>query len=122
MVKLIKMIGLPLVLAVGGIGSFSAIVLAAEKEPATLIREESLYVSAGANAEKTAQAGRGSALTILERSNADNQPWIRAFIRLEQGTQTREVTGWLPAKTLVTASTANGDEVVFGQAVDSERQ
>jgi len=82
---------------------------------ATLIREESLYVSAGANAEKTAQAGRGSALTILERSNADNQPWIRAFVRLEQGTQTREVTGWLPAKTLVAASTANGDEVVFGQ-------
>ena len=122
MVKLIKMIGLPLVLALAGIASFSAIALAAEQEHATLIREESLYVSAGANAQKTAQAGRGSALTILERSNADNQPWIRAFVRLEQGTQTREVTGWLPAKTLVTASTANGDEVVFGRAVDSERQ
>ena len=121
MVKLIKMIGLSL-LALTGIGSFSAIAFAADKENATLIREENLYVSAGANAEKIAQAGRGSALTILERSNADNQPWIKAFVRLEQGTQAREITGWLPARTVITASNENGDEVIFGQAVDSERQ
>jgi hypothetical protein len=34
----------------------------------------------------------------------------------------KEVDGWLPAKTVITPSTANGDEVIFGQAVDSERQ
>ncbi len=123
MVKLIKMIGLPLVLALAGIASFSAIALAAEQEHATLIREESLYVSAGANAQKTAQAGRGSALTILERSQADGQPWMKISMAADQQAQvSKEVTGWIPGKTVITASTANGDEVIFGQAVDSERQ
>ena len=40
----------------------------------------------------------------------------------QQAQVSREVTGWLPAKAVVTAATANGDEIIFGQAVDSERQ
>jgi hypothetical protein len=40
----------------------------------------------------------------------------------QQAQVSREVTGWLPAKTVITSSTANGDEIIFGQAVDSERQ
>ncbi|HEV7675104.1 MAG TPA: hypothetical protein VGQ12_11295 [Candidatus Angelobacter sp.] len=122
MVKHCKIFGLSLLLTLASVGSSAAVMSAAEKEHATLIREESLYGSARANAEKLAQVGRGTALTILERSQADNQSWIKAYVSLEQGTQTREVSGWLPARPLVTASTANGDEIVFGQAVDSERQ
>jgi hypothetical protein len=96
---------------------------AAEAEHATLIREESLYSSAGANAQKTAQVERGSAITILERSTADGQPWVKISMAADQQAQvSKEVTGWLPAKTVVSSATANGDEIIFGQAVDSERQ
>jgi TolA-binding protein len=103
--------------------AFVSRLFAAEDEHATLIREESLYSSAGANAQKTAQVGRGSALTILERSNADGQPWVKISMAADQQAQvSKEVDGWLPAKTIVTAATANGDEIIFGQAVDSERQ
>jgi hypothetical protein len=103
--------------------AFAAELVAAEGEHATLIREEALSTSAGANAQKTGQVGRGSALTILERSTADGQPWVKISMAADQQAQvSRELTGWLPAKTVVTSSTANGDEVIFGQAVDSERQ
>jgi hypothetical protein len=96
---------------------------AADGEHATLIREESLYSSGGANAQKTAQVERGSALTIVERSQADGQPWVKISTAADQQAQvSREVTGWLPAKAIITASTANGDEIIFGQAVDSEQQ
>jgi TolA-binding protein len=122
MVKHCKTFGLPLLLALATAGSFVVSAFAAEHEHATLIREESLYVAAGANAEKVAQVGRGSNLVVLERTSADSQPWLKVLVTLEQGTQTREITGWLPGKTVIAASTANGDEVVFGQAVDSERQ
>src|SRR5438270_7871922 len=102
---------------------FAAALPAAQQEHATLIREESLYGSAGANAQKTAQVERGSALTVLERSQADGQPWIKISMAADQQAQvSKEVTGWLPAKTIVTAATQNGDEIIFGQAVDSERQ
>jgi hypothetical protein len=122
MVKHCKTFGIPLLLALATAGSFVASAFAAEHEHATLIREESLYTSAGANSQKVAQVGRGSNLVVLERASADGQPWLKVFVTLEQGAQTREVTGWLPGKTAITASTANGDEIIFGQAVDSERQ
>jgi hypothetical protein len=96
---------------------------AAEGEHATVIREEALSSSAGANAQKVAQVSRGSALTIVERSQADGQTWVKISMAADQQAQvSREVTGWLPAKAMVTPSTANGDEVIFGQAIDSERQ
>src|ERR1041385_1398121 len=118
MVRHWKKFGLPLLFALA-----TAALFAAEGEHATLIREETLSSSAGASAQKIAQAGRGYARTILERSQADGRPWVKISMAAGQQAQvSREVTGWLPAKTIVTPSTANGDEIIFGQAVDSERQ
>ena len=103
--------------------AFMASAFGADAEHATLIREQPLSTSAGANAQKTTQVSRGSALTILEHSQADGQPWVKVSMAADQQAQvSREVTGWLPAKAIVTPSTANGDEIIFGQAVDSEQQ
>ena len=103
--------------------AFAAELFAPQGESGTLIREESLYSSAAANAQKSAQVGRGSALTVMERGTADGQPWVKISMAADQQAQvSKEVTGWLPAKAIVTAATANGDEIIFGQAVDSERQ
>jgi hypothetical protein len=113
---------LSLILTLASVASFAAVAFAVEKEHATLIREESLRVSAGANAEKLVQVTRGNNLVVLDRTNADSQPWIKAIVTLEQGAQVRQVTGWIPGKTVITSTTANGDEIIFGQAVDSERQ
>jgi hypothetical protein len=95
---------------------------AADKEHATLIREATLYASPGANSATLVQLQRGSDLVLLERSNVDNQTWQKVLVTLEQGQQTRELTGWAPDRTIITASTANGDQIVFGQAVASEHQ
>jgi hypothetical protein len=105
------------------IGLCAAGVSAAGQEHATLIREEMLRAAAGTNTQPLSQVGRGSDLTILERGNADGQPWVRISMAADQQAQvSREVNGWLPAKTIITASTGNGDQIIFGQAVDSERQ
>jgi hypothetical protein len=96
---------------------------AAGQQRATLIREESLYASAGANSQKLSQVSRGSDLTVLETSNADNQPWMKVSLAADQQAQvSKEVTGWIPGKAIINASTPNGDQIIFGQAVDSERQ
>ncbi|HEY2496956.1 MAG TPA: hypothetical protein VGK24_07795 [Candidatus Angelobacter sp.] len=113
-----KILTLPILLALLTATAFSA-----DKERATLIREDSLYASAGANAQKLSPVGRGSDLTILERGNADGQPWVKISMAADQQAQvSKEVTGWLPAKAVITASTPTGDQIVFGQAVDSEHQ
>src|SRR5580765_1064594 len=117
MVKHWKNPGLPLLLALATLGPF-----AFAQEHATLIREAALYASAGANSQTLSQVGRGASLTILEKTNADGQPWMRVSMAADQAQVTKEVTGWLPGKAVITASTGNGDQIIFGQAVDSERQ
>jgi outer membrane protein assembly factor BamD (BamD/ComL family) len=123
MVRHWKKFELALLLLMAAAAALAVNSYAAEAERATLIREASLYASAGANAQKLSQVGRGSGLTILERGNADGQPWVKISMAADQEAEvSREVTGWLPAKAVVTGATANGDQVIFGQAVDSERQ
>ncbi|HEV2964265.1 MAG TPA: hypothetical protein VG649_20735, partial [Candidatus Angelobacter sp.] len=104
--------------------SFSFTAFAADKEHGTVIRQATLYVLPGANTGKVAQVDRGRDLVVLEKTNIDsNQPWLKVFVTLVQNEdQVREITGWLPAKVVVTASTPNADQIMFGEAVDSERQ
>jgi len=110
----------------------SALSFAADKEHATVLREATLQVAPGPVSEKLAEVERGSDLVVLEQSNADAQPWIKALVTLVQGDKVqgektqgdnaRQVTGWLPARSVVTASTPNGDLIIFGQAADSEQR
>lgn len=97
-----------------------ASVLAAEH--GTLVREAGLYVAPGPNAAKLMQVERGRDMAILDRTNIANQTWLKVFVTIAQGENRREVTGWTTGKGVVTTSTPNGDQIIFGEAVDSENQ
>src|SRR5215813_8483430 len=101
--------------------SFPAAALAAA-EHGTLVRGAILYVAPGSTAEKLMQVERGRDMVVLERTTMDNNPWIKVFVTFVQGENRRDVTGWLVAKGLVTSSTPNGDQIIYGEAVDSENQ
>jgi Outer membrane lipoprotein len=107
---------------------FAIVILAAATacfaaERGTVIREATLYNSANTNSQKLAQVERGRDLTILERNDSGGQPWVRVSMPADEAARiTREVSGWVPAKAVITATTANGDQIVFGQAVASEHQ
>ena len=98
--------------------------MAADKERGTVIRQATLYVLPGSNSGHVAQVERGRDLVVLEKTNIDNnQPWLKVFATLVQNEdEVREITGWLPAKVVVTTSTPNADQIMYGEAVDSERQ
>jgi hypothetical protein len=92
-------------------------------EQGTVIRESALYPSANANSQKVAPVERGRALTVLERSDSGGQAWAKVSMPADETAKiTREITGWMPAQALITAATANGDQIVYGEAVASERQ
>jgi hypothetical protein len=101
---------------------FASVAVGADRERGTLVRQATLYVLPGANSEKLMQVERGRDMVVLERTNVDKSPWIKVFVTTIQGETVREVTGWLPAKGVVTVSTPNGDHIIFGEAVDSEKQ
>lgn len=96
---------------------------AADKERATPIREATLYVSAAESSEKLAQVDRGSEITILDRTNTDgSRPWVKAHVNITGANGSREITGWLLAAPVITASTTNADQIIYGEAVNSERE
>ncbi len=101
------------------------VALAADKEHATLVREATLYVSPGSTSEKLVHVERGRDLIILERTNIDNnQPWVKVYVTLVdlEKERVRELTGWLPMKGVIATSTPSGDQIIFGEGVDSENQ
>jgi hypothetical protein len=91
-------------------------------EHGTLVCKATLYVSPGPNAGKLMPVERGSDMVVLERTNVGDQAWLKVSITIVQGENRRDVTGWITGKGLVTASTSNGDQIIFGEAVDSENQ
>ncbi|HKD79827.1 MAG TPA: hypothetical protein VKH81_09050 [Candidatus Angelobacter sp.] len=100
-----------------------AAALAQAADRGTLIRESPLYSSAGSSSQKVGQVERGRDLTIQERKDADGQAWFRISMAADQAAQiTKELDGWVPGQAMVTASTANGDQIIFGQAVASEHE
>lgn len=94
----------------------------AAAEHGTLVRGATLYVAPGATAAKLMDVERGRDMVVLEKTNMDNAPWLKVFVTVVQGESQRDVTGWVMAKAVVTQSTPNGDEIIFGEAVDSENQ
>ncbi len=95
---------------------------AADKEHATLVRAATLYVLPGNDSEKLVKVERGRDLVILERTNMGNESWIKVYATLIETESQREISGWVPAKGVIGISTPNADQIIYGEAVDSERQ
>ena len=82
----------------------------------TTIRVAPIYLSPDATSTKLADVDRGREVIFLETSGNN---WIHVEANL---TEERTVTGWMEKKGLVTATTPDGDKILFGEAVDSEDQ
>jgi len=107
---------------------FTAARASAEAQRGTLVHDEILHISPDASSAKLSEVGRGRELVILETS----RDWVNveAIVtppRHDEGATEEEeegkaITGWVPAKALVTTTTQDGDRIIFGEAADSEDQ
>ncbi|HLK53833.1 MAG TPA: hypothetical protein VKU42_10260 [Candidatus Angelobacter sp.] len=104
---------------------FSAAAFAGDKEHGTVISEVMLHVSPDPNAQKLEKVTRGRDVFLMDHTMVDNKPWAHLLavvdVDLERETD-REISGWVPANVVVTTSTPNGDQIIYGEAVDSENQ
>jgi hypothetical protein len=103
----------------------SVVAFSANNERATNIREATVVASPSGNTEKVMSLERGTSLTIHEQRTADGQPWVKVVVTIpgsSSNAPARESTGWVPAKVVVSTASPNADEVIYGEAVDSEQQ
>ncbi len=79
------------------------------------VREAQLYLSPDAKSVRLATVEIGREVAVLERSN----DWVQVLANVSRG---RQVTGWMLNKGIVFQSTPNGDEILFGAAVQWENE
>ena len=97
-----------------------------------MVRQATIYISPDPNAAKLAQIERGREVAIIEHSNQ----WLHVFATLagqrsenpmtdeedSDVADVRDVSGWIVGKGVVTASTPNGDKILYGAAADAESE
>jgi Bacterial SH3 domain len=96
---------------------FLAVTSAAGAQPdrGILVREAVLRVAPDASEAKLGTVGRGREVAVIEKS----RDWVKVFANVDTK---RNVTGWILDKGIIRPSTPNGDQVLYGEAVDSEDQ
>lgn len=92
-----------------------AVSLPVAGENAIMVREANLYISPDSSSQKIGDVGRGREVAILTKS----REWVQVFADVDQE---RQVTGWILDKGVVRKSTPNADQIIFGEAVDSEAE
>jgi hypothetical protein len=113
--------------------TFAASTFAADKPPsgpiATVLRDTSVFVQADTGSQRLDTITPGREMVIVEK----NGPWLRVFANtdVEQNraqdapvfggdAATPPISGWIQAKGIVSASTANADNILFGAAAGQE--
>jgi hypothetical protein len=97
---------------------------AADAERGTVIREAQLYVSPDATSQKVATVTRGRDIyDVMGRSNIEGKQWAHVVARVDVGLLApKDISGWLENRLLITPNTPNGDQIIYGEAADSENQ
>jgi hypothetical protein len=94
---------------------FAAPLFAAPAERAIMVREANLYLNPDMSSQKIGDVGRGREVAIITKA----RDWLQVFANVDQE---RDVTGWILDKGVVRTSTPHGDEIIYGEAVDSEAE
>jgi len=96
----------------GLVALFSVAGFAAEIERGILIREANVYIAPDSRSQRLgAPLESGYEVAILEKTGS-------GWAHIEP--MTKSVSGWILDKGLVHASTPNGDQIVYGAAVEAE--
>jgi hypothetical protein len=102
----------------------SAAALAAER--GTVVRKAAIYITPDVSSAKLATTDRGREAVVLERTPG----WVHVIATLSdaayspdpEASKTRTVTGWILDKGYISETTPKGDQILFGEAADSEDQ
>jgi outer membrane protein assembly factor BamD (BamD/ComL family) len=97
-----------------------------DKEQGTIISDVDMYVAPDTTAQKLARATRGrNVILVMDRTTLSGKVWAHVLVVVEinpDRESARQISGWIPNTFLITTATRNGDQIIFGEAVDSENQ
>ncbi|HEY7402228.1 MAG TPA: outer membrane protein assembly factor BamD [Candidatus Angelobacter sp.] len=97
-----------------------------DKEQGTIISDVDMYVSPDTTAQRLARASRGrNVILVMDRTTLGGKVWAHVLVVVDVNPELqsdRQISGWIPNTFLITTGTRNGDQIIYGEAVDSENQ
>lgn len=85
-----------------------------------LIRPANIYISPDTSANKLITAERGRECAVLDHSGT---AWVQVICEITAPlAEPRDITGWIQSKGFIMKTTPNGDQILYGEAVDSEAE
>lgn len=95
-----------------------------DQQHGTVIGDVVMYVSPDLSAAQVEKPSRGRDTWLMGRSVIDGRPWAHIMVTMSQSSFTapKTVTGWADGRLVITSATPNGDQIIFGEAVEAERQ
>ncbi|MFZ0279809.1 MAG: hypothetical protein WA651_21410 [Candidatus Sulfotelmatobacter sp.] len=116
----------PVIFKIAAVLAVCASFAGADALRGTLVSAETIRVAPDSSAAKLAEVGPGRELVIIDTS----RDWVHVEAILRQpshdegATEDEEegkaITGWVPARAVITSTTQDGDRIIFGEAADSE--
>jgi hypothetical protein len=95
--------------------------LAVAAEHGATIREGEIYISPDTTSQKLYTFTRGREVAILERSGKYVHVLATVDVNPDEETS-RDISGWMLARNVISQNTPDGDKLLFGEAVDSEAE
>jgi len=92
-------------------------------ERGVMLREGIIYVSPSSDSAKISNIQRGREVAVLDHSPG----WVQVLGTVEvspdpENEADRNVTGWILDKGVITATTPDGDKILYGEAFDCEQE
>jgi len=99
---------------------------AQDKEQGTIISDVDMHVSPDSTGQKLARVTRGRDVPlVMERTTLGGRVWAHVLVVVDVNLElqsARQISGWIPTTFLITTGTPNADQIIYGEAVDSENQ
>lgn len=99
----------------------ASLAFAAPAEHGATIREGEIYISPDTTSQKLTTFTRGREVAVLERSGR----FIHVLATVDVNPDlesSRDISGWMLTRNVITQSTPDGDKLLFGEAIDSEAE
>jgi tetratricopeptide (TPR) repeat protein len=117
---------LALWLALAAASVFSQNASSQGKEQGTIIGDVDMYVAPDTTAQRLARVTRGrDVILVMDHTTLSGKVWAHVLVVVEVNPDresARQISGWIPNTFLITTATKNGDQIIYGEAVDSENQ
>lgn len=95
-----------------------------DQKHGTVIGDVVMYVTPDEHAAQVARPSRGRDTWLIGTSQIEGKLWAHIMVTMSQNSFSapRTITGWTDARLVITSGTPNGDQIIFGEAVEAERE